>query len=70
MSTALKGMDIAFQEGVATLGSDNLYIDTGKTSISKSSNNTKSLQNFPKQLHLRYGQIKQLSMKTMCLISI
>lgn len=27
MSTALKGMDIAFQEGVATLGSDNLYID-------------------------------------------
>lgn len=27
MSTALKGMDIAFQEGVSTLGSDNLYID-------------------------------------------
>lgn len=27
MSTALKGMDVAFQEGVAALGSDNLYID-------------------------------------------
>ncbi|MCZ7604281.1 MAG: FtsX-like permease family protein [Ignavibacteriales bacterium] len=27
MSTALKGMDIAFQDGVAALGSDNLYID-------------------------------------------
>lgn len=27
MSTALKGMDVAFQDGVAALGSDNLYID-------------------------------------------
>jgi putative ABC transport system permease protein len=27
MSTALKGIDIAFQNGVASLGSDNLYID-------------------------------------------
>ena len=27
MSTALKGMDVAFQEGVASLGSDNMYID-------------------------------------------
>lgn len=27
MSTALKGMDVAFQEGVSSLGSDNLYID-------------------------------------------
>lgn len=27
MSTALKGMDVAFQEGVSALGSDNLYID-------------------------------------------
>ena len=27
MSTALKGMDVAFQNGVAALGSDNLYID-------------------------------------------
>lgn len=27
MSTALKGMDIAFQDGVAALGSDNMYID-------------------------------------------
>ncbi len=27
MSTAIKGIDIAFQEGVASLGSDNLYID-------------------------------------------
>ncbi len=27
MSTALKGMDIAFQDGVAALGSDNIYID-------------------------------------------
>ncbi len=27
MSTALKGIDIAFQNGVSSLGSDNLYID-------------------------------------------
>lgn len=27
MSTAIKGIDLAFQEGVASLGSDNLYID-------------------------------------------
>lgn len=27
MSTAIKGIDIAFQKGVASLGSDNLYID-------------------------------------------
>ncbi|MDZ7763370.1 MAG: ABC transporter permease [Melioribacteraceae bacterium] len=27
MSTALKGMDVAFQNGVAALGSDNIYID-------------------------------------------
>ncbi len=27
MSTAIKGIDIAFQTGVASLGSDNLYID-------------------------------------------
>ncbi len=27
MSTALKGIDLAFQQGVSSLGSDNLYID-------------------------------------------
>ena len=27
MSTAIKGIDNAFQTGVASLGSDNLYID-------------------------------------------
>jgi putative ABC transport system permease protein len=27
MSTAIKGIDISFQEGVSSLGSDNLYID-------------------------------------------
>ncbi len=27
MSTAIKGIDIAFQDGVASLGSDNIYID-------------------------------------------
>jgi putative ABC transport system permease protein len=27
MSTAIKGIDIAFQEGVASLGSDNIFID-------------------------------------------
>ena len=27
MSTAIKGIDNAFQKGVASLGSDNLYID-------------------------------------------
>ena len=33
MSTAIKGIDIAFQTGVASLGSDNLYIDKFENKI-------------------------------------